>query len=138
MNLCLIVIKLLFLPFVHVYSCWDMVACCNLFQDVTTFSFLFLAEARKSCTYTPEQYALQGSFLGNPSRQHRNKRGVFSTSFLWMRTLSLRCLTSCQACIFQVCDKHLCLSDLRADQPKGFGKKHHRKCLIKLNKDEFL
>lgn len=137
MNLCLMVTKLLFLPFIHVYSCWDMVSCCNLFQDITTFIFLFLAEARKNCTCSPEQYALWGSFLGNPSRWHRNKREVFPTIFLWMSILSLRCLTSCQACIFHLCDKHLFHRELRADQPMGFGHKHCRKCSIKLNKDEF-
>lgn len=85
---------------------------------------------------------LLGSFLGNPSRWHRNKREVFSTSFLWMSILSCECLTSCptscSACIFQVYNKHLCHSGLRADQSMGFSQNHHKKYLIKLNKDEFL
>lgn len=62
MNLCLIITKLLFLPFIYVYSCWDMVSCCNLFRDITMFIFLFLAEVRKSYTYTLEQYASREAF----------------------------------------------------------------------------
>lgn len=113
MNLYLIVTKLIF----HV--CWDTVLCFNLFQDVTLFISLVPAEERKSCTYTSEQQALQGSFLSNPSRWHRNKREVFSMSFLRIRTLSLICLTSCPACIFPVCEEHQCHRKLRADQPLG-------------------
>lgn len=119
MNLCLIATKLIFLPFIYVYCCWDTALCFNLFQDITLFISLFLAEERKSCTYTPEQYTLQRSFLGNPSRWHKTKREVFSSSFLWIRILSLMCLKSCPACIFQVYEAHQCHSELRAGQPVG-------------------
>lgn len=102
-----------------IYVCWDTALCFSLFQDITLFISLVLAEERKSCTYTPEQYALQGSFLSNPSRWHRNKREMFSKSFLRIRILSLMCLISCPACIFPICEEHQCHSKLRADQPVG-------------------
>lgn len=69
MNLYLIVH--LFLPFIYAHCCWDIALCFNLSQDIT------LAEERQNCTYSTEQYALQGSFLSNPSGWHKNKRGVF-------------------------------------------------------------